>query len=114
MKLNKELMTRWIEALESGDYLQGHNQLMDRDAEGQYVYCCLGVLQQIEPKIKGAVADDEIVTFLDQDSVLEVMGCDIEQTTLAELNDGLPTAGVPGQSFKQIAQHLREKYKIAA
>ena len=114
MKLNKELMTRWIEALESGDYLQGHNQLMDRDAEGQYVYCCLGVLQQIEPKIKDAEPDDGIVTFLDQDSVLEVMGCHLDQVQLAELNDGLPMAGIAGQTFLQIAQHLREKYKIAA
>ena len=40
--MNKEVKAKWIEALESGKYKQGQEQLRNRDK-----YCCLGVLCDI-------------------------------------------------------------------
>lgn len=42
MRMPQELKTKWIEALESGEYTQGKGALCD---EGSY--CCLGVLQHV-------------------------------------------------------------------
>jgi len=40
---NVQNMTTWVEALESGDYLQGNGQLFDGTG-----HCCLGVLHAIQ------------------------------------------------------------------
>jgi len=48
MKFNRDLMTRYVEALESGAYLQGHGQLCRVDpATGHYTYDPLGLLEQV-------------------------------------------------------------------
>lgn len=104
MKLNKELMTRWIKALESGRYRQGREALKQTDNSGHVRYCCLGVLQKLEPKIK---PEDDYV--LDKASVHKILGCDLDQLHLTDLNDGV--YGKP-ETFKQIAQYLREQYEI--
>ena len=107
MKLNKELMTRWIEALESGRYRQGRGVLKRTDDSGHVRYCCLGVLQKLEPKL-----ECNGWTMLLPTTVRKNLGCDLEQSYLVTLNDG-DHSNKP-QSFKKIAQYLREKYKIAA
>lgn len=42
-KLDPELKQRWVSALRSGKYRQGHNCLKDIDND----YCCLGVLADL-------------------------------------------------------------------
>lgn len=112
LKLNKELMTRWIKALESGRYRQGREALKQKDGSGHVRYCCLGVLQKLEPKIKQDKADGEM---LDEASVRKILGCDLDQVYLSEANDGANyELEYEPQTFKQIAQHLRKKYKITA
>lgn len=46
MKMDPEWKAKWIEALESGRYLQGQGKLADKLPDGLR-YCCLGVLQNI-------------------------------------------------------------------
>lgn len=107
--LNKELMTRWIEALESGRYLQGQGSLRNEDMFPPR-YCCLGVLQHIEPTLP----DDEEM-YLKQDSVKRVLGCELNQVLLAEMNDGIDSITgleLEPKSFREIAQYLRKTYKI--
>ena len=41
--MNKELRNKWVAALRSGDYLQGHESLVQKK-DDQYSFCCLGVL----------------------------------------------------------------------
>ena len=103
MKLNRELMTRWIEALESGRYRQGRNYLKVRD-NNRTRYCCLGVLQKIEPSIPN---QNDI--FLKKDAVVKILGCNLNQKELSDMNDG---ADAEPKSFREIAQHLRKTYKI--
>lgn len=43
MRMPQELKTKWIEALESGEYKQGARSLCTPDG----AYCCLGVLQHV-------------------------------------------------------------------
>lgn len=46
MKMNKELKDKWLQALRSGEYLQGEHRLAT--VEGDEVrYCCLGVLCEV-------------------------------------------------------------------
>lgn len=54
-------LLQWAEALESGKYKQGRNQLINNYMIGDpanYTYCCLGVACEILPKEEfGAVVD---------------------------------------------------------
>lgn len=48
IKRNKKMLIELAEALESGEYLQGHNHLRYNDEEtGKELWCCLGVLCDI-------------------------------------------------------------------
>ena len=42
--MNPEVKTKWLEALRSGEYLQGKEFLLRRTADGEERFCCLGVL----------------------------------------------------------------------
>jgi hypothetical protein len=44
--ISKDIATKWITALESGEYRQGYGSL-HRDVEGASEFCCLGVLCEL-------------------------------------------------------------------
>ena len=43
--MKKHVMKKWVKALRSGEYSQGHHQLVDDNNN----FCCLGVLCDIAP-----------------------------------------------------------------
>lgn len=45
--VNKNNMLAWAEALESGDYKQGHGALCAVDSDGVARFCCLGVATEV-------------------------------------------------------------------
>ena len=47
--MNKEIKTKWLKALRSGDYEQGRYRLKSKDNK----FCCLGVLCDIYAKEEG-------------------------------------------------------------
>lgn len=47
--MNKEIKQKWIDALTSGEYKQGRNQLK-KEKDGVTRYCCLGVLCELANK----------------------------------------------------------------
>ena len=50
--MNKEAKTKWIEALRSGQYVKGEQQLCYIDSETKLTkHCCLGVLCDITPDV---------------------------------------------------------------
>jgi hypothetical protein len=92
--MDKKLKARWIKALESGKYKQGRKRLKHGGR-----FCCLGVLREIEPSIKGVDQD----TALDEES-----GIPMEyQSKLIDLNDGSVFKGIDPHSFKEIAKWIR-------
>lgn len=55
--MNKELKTKWIAALRSGEYKQGTNVLRDEDNR----FCCLGVLCDLMIKEGKGEWEDEVI-----------------------------------------------------
>jgi hypothetical protein len=45
--LNKAIARRWARALRSGKYKQGRRYLKQKDADGEFLHCCLGVLCEL-------------------------------------------------------------------
>ncbi len=46
--MNKEVKAKWVAALRSGEYVQGHGQLLTKSGE----FCCLGVLCDLHLKME--------------------------------------------------------------
>lgn len=100
--VNKPLLKRWIAALESGNFRQAKGRLK-RVHGGQASHCCLGVLRELEPAV--FVGKNRVEGMLPEDGLKKVMGCNIDQDRLANMNDR-------GDSFKVIARHLRRTFGI--
>lgn len=118
--MNNEVKARWVAALRSGDYVQGHDRLTSSTGRG-FAHCCLGVLCEL------AVADGVVtrnvehgtVTYGGEEMYLPsvvrswaalgrnpVVRLDNVDVGLATLNDG--TDGYDVADFAQIAQLIEE------
>ena len=45
--MDRGIGERWLQALESSEYLKGAGQLAGEDGEGRTCFCCLGVLAEL-------------------------------------------------------------------
>jgi len=99
------LQTKWVEALESGEYPQG--RLCLKSADG---YCCLGVANEVMG-IKSHKDEMDDIFYYGEDSVYpnstyKQIGLkdgfgSFGETCLASQNDN-------GKSFKEIAELIRK------
>lgn len=108
--MNEELKQKWIEALRSGKYKQGHGQLRDLDNR----YCCLGVLCDVQGRKWRRQYGDEwgIGNGAEFDSggeannkLLNDIGGREIATKLIRMNDGQDKKP---RSFKQIANYIEK------
>ena len=51
--MNKRIKKLWIEALRSGEYRQGRDQLVEENLHGGDDFCCLGVLTDLYVQERG-------------------------------------------------------------
>ena len=106
--------TKWLEALESGEWEQTDGYLRDRERDGQYRYCCLGVATTlIDPDninleigngicSLGSVAPEIVVeTLMLFDNVGSAPSLDDGDLTIK--NDE------QGYSFEAIAKFIRDE-----
>jgi hypothetical protein len=86
VKLTKRLKAKWVKALRSGDYEQGHGCL--RDSAGGY--CCLGVLAEVAGErsvSSGGALRESQGYYGDESSHKVALPAGIPER-LANLNDG--------------------------
>lgn len=114
-KMNPEVKKLWVEALRSGKYKQGHNQL--RDDENQF--CCLGVLcnlhAQAHPEI--AARQKDPTAYLHEreflpTQVMEWADMEYDDGTFTNEAGGIMSlAGLndEGRTFRYLANRI-EKY----
>lgn len=106
MKMPKKLKARWLEALRSGKYKQGIEEMYDPKTKA---FCCLGVLEHVA--LGGKV---EVIPFTDRRKTpcycatpskefRERFGCEFDITSLVEMNDGVFTKQ---RNFEQIADWI--------
>ena len=100
--MNKQLKTKWLKALRSGEYAQGTEHYVTAGKKYDS-FCCLGVLCDIQDAVwdmngynngykiasKTLVGDDWVPNGPDWAA----------QNCLADMNDG-------GDSFKKIAKYI--------
>jgi hypothetical protein len=104
--MDAEIKRKWVEALRSGEYAQGHQTL--RDETG--AMCCLGVLAHIQGCDLGSWSHEDRQTIRlppEYDAGLVFHQC----RELAVMNDGLWTEAngrAPGKSFSEIADYIEE------
>lgn len=60
MKMNKEVIEQWVDALQNGEYVQTQKVLREVDVRNSESFCCLGVLCDLYAKShKGANWSDD-------------------------------------------------------
>jgi len=103
MLMNPEVKAKWVEALRSGNYVQGQEALVTRsyhDFTGDAVctYCCLGVLQTLYPfQLTHASDGDE---YIEDANARHVCGLEFSaQEELARMNDS-------GVKFPDLADYI--------
>lgn len=132
--MNPEVKALWVDALRSGDYVQGARALKTKENTGEPRYCCLGVLCDVA--IKNGVnlseewdASINAYTYDGSDLVLPHLivkwaglagsnpdGTQLPESginrefALAELNDGVSGYNVEPWTFTQIADLIEEKF----
>lgn len=109
MNFNRKLMAKWITALRSGEYQQGQGRLCQPNPaeQGEYLYCCLGVLQDIEPRIKR----QKTYHLLDTTSLANHLGVSPDQPAVLHLVSKCVTWNDDTRlSFKEIADQLENSY----
>lgn len=78
-KLDPDLKTRWVEALRSGRYKHGKQNLCAYNA-----YCCLGVLAHIDGKL--VAIDPDYSYFVDRDFSADEHSSTLPDSYLYHLN----------------------------
>jgi hypothetical protein len=101
--VDKKLKTKWVAALRSGKYKQGCGQLktvsVKPDGSKKELFCCLGVLKDIQPDIRARNHGFYLSCYrsgLDRDT----------QKTLGAFNDGGEDGGQ--WSFRRIATWIEK------
>ena len=61
----EEIKTRWLEELRSGNHHQIQRTLKDQFGNGEYGYCCLGVLADKVMGLEVRIANDDGWTFVE-------------------------------------------------
>lgn len=106
-KLDPKFKRRWVKALRSGKYKQGHGQLKD---VGSNTYCCLGVAAEVYYGKRMAWQNESEIDGSVSFCVVPIEGA---QNALIDLNDGTNysngTVKTPRRGFKYIATWI-EKY----
>lgn len=116
--MKQALKTKWLNALRSGDYVQGHSYLKQRDVDTDDVtYCCLGVLGEIAG-ISFTVTEYGIyktsfgdMALLDGDEE-DLVGLSLaKQSQLASRNDGTEPHRKNYWNFERIANWIEKNIK---
>jgi len=104
--MNPRIQKLWIAALNSGNYVQGHNRLRESTQAGDYSWCCLGVLCDLyeqEHDNHDAFGD---VSYPSGDVMAWADLGLTESRDYAEMNDGAAVNGHEKQSFETIAEAI--------
>jgi len=107
-KMNPTWKKKWLKALRSGKFAQGHDALCQDDDTGATSFCCLGVLAHMDTDVDWEDRDDNRYS-LDGDAgeltdkYLDKYGISFDaQCQLIRLNDS------EGLSFKRIATWIEK------
>lgn len=105
--MNEKIAKEWVEALRSGEFVQGDKQRMKDETGG---YCCLGVLSCLHnctmtPDLKDG--DEEMPTYeCRRWAEMEAASASL----LANMNDGSETFK-RRHSFAEIADYIEKNWR---
>lgn len=106
----RSMRDKWCQSLRSGEFKQGKNRLHNLQAN---TYCCLGVLCQINGRLKPlkdkdcSIADGNL-HYLSENLLDEFGISDELSRKLAFLND----SGLTGMNFQQIADYIEDNVPV--
>lgn len=108
---DKVKIKTWVDALRSGDYKQGADQLCQVDVDGIVSYCCLGVYK----KVVDNLTDEYLMSSSERggpklayEHLTEMLGVAIMDSLMGK-NDLIQDDETHGYTFKDIADYIEKK-----
>lgn len=113
--MDAEIKQKWIEALRSGNYIQGDGMLINHNESKQLgapICCCLGVLEHICGTPIEEIEEVEFPSYLNnsrcpEEFLLNESSEDISMI-LSEMNDGNTSKNIEKYSFLEIADYIEK------
>ena len=111
MNIDKQTVkAKWLEELRSGKHHQITGTLKDQFGNGEYGYCCLGVLAEKVMGLEVRIADENILMDIGDPFVYgevgEILG-ECLSAQYSDKNDG-------GYTFREIADYIEHNWNTGA
>jgi len=118
--MNKNIKTKWVKALRSGNYKQGKNSLAKVNKLGNVKYCCLGVLCDLylkEHKQKWNPVNEDNDLSIGRKKETAVLPLNVRKWAgldsnpiLQSNNETLASMNDDGFTFKKLADAIENEF----
>lgn len=102
------IKTKWLEELRSGNHHQIKSTLKDQFGNGEYGYCCLGVLAEKVMGLEVRIVDENIPNDEGDLSVYE----EVNDTIGDHLSARCSNKNDEGWTFKEIADFIEREWEV--
>lgn len=103
-----EIKTKWLEELRSGNHHQIQGTLKDQFGNGEYGYCCLGVLAEKVMGLEVRIVDEDAPNYVGNTGIYEKIGNTIGQY----FSDGCSRKNDTGWTFEEIADLIEKDWVV--
>lgn len=103
-----EIKTRWLEELRSGNHHQIQNTLKDQFGNGEYGYCCLGVLAEKVMGLEVRIVDEEILDDEGDQEIYDEVNDLLSHHFSAQCSDRNDN----GWTFVEIADFIEKEWVV--
>lgn len=107
--MNKEIAEKWVEALDSGEYMQGRERLKDDDR-----FCCLGVLCELHRLKTGAGHWDANGNYCTDDGEMDGASLPTAVQKWAEVSASNPIVAGVGTTLAELNDENRWPFSAIA
>lgn len=104
----EQIKAKWLEELRSGKHHQIQRTLKDQFGNGEYGYCCLGVLAEKVMNLEVRIAHEDIPDDEGDTKIYEEVNNIIGKHLSAECSQN----NDEGWTFEEIADLIERKWKV--
>ena len=104
--LKTEIKAKWLEELRSGKHHQITGTLKDQFGNGEYGYCCLGVLAEKVMGLEVRIMDEDIPYDMGDPFVYGELGKILGECLSAQCSD----KNDDGYTFSEIADYIEHNW----
>ena len=104
----EEIKTKWLEELRNGNHHQIKRTLKDQFGNGEYGYCCLGVLAEKVMGLEVRIMDEDIPDDIGDPTIYKKVVEIVPECLAADCSDN----NDEGWTFPEIADYIESNWNL--